>query len=235
MLPCGVPSRTHPMKLNVIIFYQYLGFVGVMPLTPPARQRAMPRGDTTIPFCEGLYLPNITGEEILYILLYLVLYTLSPCNLSSVHISLYAVVLFLYGGIEVGFHLGEAVEGALWGYGAALMPGTEGGQVETELVGGEQVVFPAYHLVFLYAVIYYVYYILHGEVVGVAIVVYGAWRVAVPVAIAGREFPLLDEFVTIGIARCVVCFAQLLKFLFLLAHSVFYFFVFSGHDVIFRS
>ena len=130
---------------------------------------------------------------------------------------------------EDGFHLGEAVEGALWGYGAALMPRAEAGQVETELVGGERVVLPAYHLVFLYSVIYYIYYILHGEVVGVAIVVYGAWRVAVPVAIAGREFPLPDKFVTIGVARCVVCFTQLLKFLFLLAHSVFYFFVFDGH------
>lgn len=41
------------VTLNVIL-YQYFRFVGVMPITPPARQRAIPQGLTTMPFWLGL-------------------------------------------------------------------------------------------------------------------------------------------------------------------------------------
>ena len=36
-----------------------------MPITPPAKQSAGPYGLTTIPFCEGLYLPRIIGLSLI--------------------------------------------------------------------------------------------------------------------------------------------------------------------------
>ena len=43
------------------IFYQYLRFVRIVSIAPPARHRAIPLGFTTMPFCEGLYLPRMMG------------------------------------------------------------------------------------------------------------------------------------------------------------------------------
>ena len=43
------------------IFYQYLRFVSIMSITPPAKQSAGPNGLTTIPFWLGLYRPRIIG------------------------------------------------------------------------------------------------------------------------------------------------------------------------------
>jgi hypothetical protein len=44
-----------------IIFNQYLRFVRIVSITHPAKHRAIPLGLTTMPFCEGLYLPRIIG------------------------------------------------------------------------------------------------------------------------------------------------------------------------------
>ena len=49
------------------ILNQYLRFVRIMPITPPAKQSAGPYGLTTIPFCEGLYLPRIIGLSLISI------------------------------------------------------------------------------------------------------------------------------------------------------------------------
>ena len=37
------------VTLNIIL-YQYFRFIGIMPVTPPARHRAIPDGLTTMPF-----------------------------------------------------------------------------------------------------------------------------------------------------------------------------------------
>ena len=49
------------VNLNIIL-NQYFRFVGIMSITPPARQRAIPRGLTTMPFWLGLYWPSIIGR-----------------------------------------------------------------------------------------------------------------------------------------------------------------------------
>ena len=49
------------VSLNIIL-NQYFRFVGIVPITPPARQRASPRGLTTMPFWLGLYWPSIIGR-----------------------------------------------------------------------------------------------------------------------------------------------------------------------------
>ena len=44
-----------------IIFNQYLRFVSIVSITPPAKQSAGPNGLTTIPFWLGLYRPRMIG------------------------------------------------------------------------------------------------------------------------------------------------------------------------------
>ena len=48
----AVPLWTGLLK---VILYKDFGFVGIMAIAPPpARHSAIPRGDTTMPFWEGL-------------------------------------------------------------------------------------------------------------------------------------------------------------------------------------
>lgn len=49
---CIMPTTM--VRVVSIIFYQYLRFIHIVTLTPPAMHRAMPCGDTMMPFCEGL-------------------------------------------------------------------------------------------------------------------------------------------------------------------------------------
>ena len=55
------------VTLNIIL-YQYFRFVGIVPITPPARQRAGPRGLTTMPFWLGLYRPSIIGRSRIFVI-----------------------------------------------------------------------------------------------------------------------------------------------------------------------
>lgn len=50
------------------ILNQYLRFVRIMPITPPAKHRAGPDGLTTMPFWLGLYLPRTIGLSLTMII-----------------------------------------------------------------------------------------------------------------------------------------------------------------------
>lgn len=48
-----------------IILYQNLRLICIVSIAPPAKHNAMPFGDTTMPFCEGLYHPNMIGLSVI--------------------------------------------------------------------------------------------------------------------------------------------------------------------------